>query len=248
MNLERIKPTRKNLYSYLEGFPEHKIRYDLINEYTPGLDCADISCGVGYGAYMIGELASSVKGYDVSLEALEYANQHFTRGNVSFHALDDIGDEKFEFISSIETLEHMSEIDGDKFLQTLFNAMNPTSTLIISTPLNETKYKDNTTEFHIREYSHQEFIEKLENNGFRITKVFGISNIVSERLSSNIAGFSLRSILNTGAHRIVPRSIRKFISSSLLKKDAEDEIALSCTLREGNLDGSFCQIAICKLK
>ena len=248
MNLERIKPTRKNLYSYLEDFPEHQIRYNLINEYTSGIDCADISCGVGYGAYIIGKLASSVKGYDVSPETLEYANKHFTRDNVSFHALDDLGDEKFEFISSIETLEHMSEIDGDKFLQMISNAMNPTSTLIISTPLNETKYKNHTTEFHIREYSHQEFKDKLENNGFRIVKVFGISNIVSERLSSNVMGFSLRSILNTGAHRIIPRSLRKIIATSILKKDAVDEISSSCSLNEDILDGAFCQIAICKLK
>jgi len=248
MNVERIKPTRENLYSYLEGYPEHQLRYDLITNHTSGKDCADISCGVGYGTYMIGKLANSVKGYDVSSEALEYANKNFTRDNVSFHALADLGDEKFEFISSIETLEHMSESDGDEFLQKILNAMNPNGTLLISTPLNETKYKDHTTEFHIREYSQQEFKEKLENNGFRIEKVYGISNIVSERLSSNVMGFSLRSILNTGAHRIIPQSLRKIIATSVLKKDAVDEISSSCSLNEDSLDGAFCQIAICKLK
>ena len=232
MNVERIKPTRENLYSYLEGYPEHQLRYDLITNHTSGKDCADISCGVGYGTYMIGKLA----------------NKNFTRDNVSFHALADLGDEKFEFISSIETLEHMSESDGDEFLQKILNAMNPNGTLLISTPLNETKYKDHTTEFHIREYSQQEFKEKLENNGFRIEKVYGISNIVSERLSSNVMGFSLRSILNTGAHRIIPQSLRKIIATSVLKKDAVDEISSSCSLNEDSLDGAFCQIAICKLK
>ena len=231
MNLERIKPTRENLYSYLEGYPEHQLRYDLITEHTSGIDCADISCGVGYGTFIIGKLANSVKGYDVSSEALEYANKNFTRDNVSFHALADLGDEKFEFISSIETLEHMSESDGDEFLQKILNALNPNGTLLISTPLNETKYKDHTTEFHIREYSHHEFKEKLENNGFCIEKVYGISNIVSKRLSSNLPMSSLRSILNTGAHRIIPQSLRKIIATSLLKKDAVDEICWSISLR-----------------
>ena len=248
MNVERIKPTRDDLYSYLKDYPEHQLRYDLIIKHTSGMDCADISCGVGYGTYMIGKLANSVKGYDVSKEALEYANKNFIRDNVSFNALADLGNEKFEFISSIETLEHMSESDGDEFLQKILNAMNPNGTLQISTPLNETKYKDHTTEFHIREYSQQEFKEKLENNGFRIEKVYGISNIVSERLSSNVMGFSLRSILNTGAHRIIPRSLRKIIATSILKKDAVDEISSSCSLNEDSLDGAFCQIAICKLK
>tara|TARA_B100000795_G_C22780132_1_gene431879 strand:+ start:1181 stop:1927 length:747 start_codon:yes stop_codon:yes gene_type:complete len=248
VNVERIKPTRENLYSYLKDYPEHQLRYDLISEFIKGKDCADISCGVGYGTFMAGEFANTVKGYDVSVEALDYANKNFTRDNVSFHALEDLQDEQFEFISSIETLEHMSENDGDTFLQKISNSLNVTGTLLISTPLNETKYKENTTQFHIREYSYQEFKDKLENNGFSIHKIYGISNIVSERMSSNLMGFSLMSILNSGMHRLIPSSLRTIIARALLKKDAVEEIATSCALNEDSLKGAFCQIAICKKK
>ncbi len=247
MSLERIWPTQKNLYSYLEDFPEHKIRYDLINDYIRGKNCADISCGAGYGSYLEGKIAKTVKGFDVSEEAIDYANNNFSTSNVSFHLLKELQDEKFEFISSIETLEHMTESEGDEFLIKLRNAMIPSATLIISTPLNETPFKENTTEFHIREYSHTEFREKLQNNGFEIIKIYGISNIISERMSSKVMGFSILDIFQTGLHRLVPKFIRNMAAKIILKKDPRKSPP-SCKLLEDNLDGAFCQLAICKLK
>jgi|TARA_B110000008_G_C16956390_1_gene558389 SAM-dependent methyltransferase len=247
MSLERIWPVRDNLQDYLQDFPEHLQRYDLIADYIEGLDCADISCGVGYGAYLMGKLAKSVKGFDIAEEALVHAGKNFTSNNVSFHHLNELEDQKFQFISSIETLEHMSEVEGDKFLQKIHHALLPNGTLLISTPLNETQYKEHTTEFHIREYSFQEFKNKLETNGFSIENIYGISNTVSIRLASTKLGFSLMGILNTGLHRIIPTSIRKTIAKILLKKDSEG-VADSCTLTQDSLHGAFCQIAICSIK
>jgi 2-polyprenyl-3-methyl-5-hydroxy-6-metoxy-1,4-benzoquinol methylase len=247
MSLERIWPVRDNLQDYLQDFPEHLQRYNLIANYIKGLDCADISCGVGYGAYLMGEMAKSVKGFDIAEEALAHAAKNFTNDNVSFHHLNELKDQKFQFISSIETLEHMSETDGDKFLQKIHHALLPEGTLLISTPLNETQYKENTTEFHIREYSYKEFKDKLEQNGFNIKNIYGISNTVSKRLASNKLGFSLMSILNTGLHRVIPTPIRKKIAKILLKKDS-DGLADSCTITQDSIHGAFCQIAICSIK
>ena len=70
----------------------------------------------------------------------------------------------------------------------------------------------------------------------------------STKIMFNFLHISLMSILNTGAHRIIPQSLRKIIATSILKKDAVDEISSSCSLNEDSLDGAFCQIAICKLK
>ena len=247
MSLERIWPVRDNLQDYLQDFPEHLQRYNLIANYIKGLDCADISCGVGYGAYLMGEMAKSVKGFDIAEEALAHAAKNFTNDNVSFHHLNELKDQKFQFISSIETLEHMSEIEGDKFLQKIRHALLQNGTLLISTPLNETQYKEHTTEFHIREYSFKEFKDKLENNGFNIISIYGISNTVSRRLASTALGFSLMGLLNTGLHRIIPTTIRKKIAKILLKKDSEG-VTDSCKMTQDNLEGAFCQIAICSLK
>ena len=246
MSLERILPTRDNLFDYLKDYPEHQQRYDLIGAHVEGLTCADISCGVGYGTYLMGKSAKNVKGFDISKEALKYAKEHFTRDNVSFFLLKDLKGQKFEFISSVETLEHMSESDGDKFLQKLRNSMNSDSTLFITTPLNNSPYRENVTEFHIREYSEDEFKFKLQNNGFHIEKIYGISNISSERMSSKVMGFSLMSIFRTGLHRLIPKFFRRILAVWILKKDSA-EASMSCEVNEDNLEGAFCQIAICRL-
>ena len=247
MSLERIWPTQENLNSYLEDYPEHRIRYDLINRFIQGKKCADISCGVGYGAFLMGKIAESVKGFDISKEALDHAKNNFQSSNVSFYFLNDLKDEKFESISSIETLEHMTESEGDKFLEKLRNAMVPSAFLIISTPLNETPFKENTTEFHIREYSFIEFKNKLERNGFQVEKFYGISNITSERMSSKVMGLSLIDIFQTGLHRLIPKFIRNIAAKLILKKDPTKPVP-ECKLLEDNLEGAFCQIAICKLR
>tara|TARA_X000001036_G_scaffold431124_1_gene464891 strand:+ start:419 stop:1162 length:744 start_codon:yes stop_codon:yes gene_type:complete len=247
LSLERIWPTQENLNSYLEDYPEHRIRYELINRFIQGKKCADISCGVGYGAFLLGKTAQSVKGFDISEEALDHANNNFKSSNVSFHYLNNLQNEKFEFISSIETLEHMNETEGDEFLKKLRNAMTSSATLIISTPLNETRFKENTTEFHIREYSFVEFKNKLESNGFIVNKFYGISNITSERMSSKVMGLSLIDIFQTGLHRIIPKFIRNFAAKLILKKNPSKPVP-ECKLLEDNIHGSFCQIAICKLK
>jgi hypothetical protein len=125
--------------------------------------------------------------------------------------------------------------------------MSPLGTLIISTPLNETPFKENTTEFHIREYSYVEFKNKLEKNGFVIDKIYGISNIISERMSSTVMGFSLLDLFKTGLHRLIPKPIRNIAAKLILKKDPVNS-ASSCKLIEDTVEGAFCQIAICTLK
>ena len=247
MTTERLWPTRNNLDDYLNNYPEHKQRYELVSGLIGNLECADVSCGAGYGSYIMGSNAKSVKGFDVSSEALEYANKHFLRKNVSFHNIERLESQKFEFIASLETIEHMSEVDGDIFLKKIANSMNSSSILIISTPLNDTKYKENVTKFHIREYSNHEFKLKLLNSGFNIKKWYGQSNIVSERLSKEVMSISMLKILNTGLHRLIPSILRRQLSKFLLKKNSS-KVNPACKLIENNLNGAFCQIAICQLK
>ena len=247
MTTERIWPTRDNLIDYLNNYHEHKQRYDLVCKLIDNLNCADIACGSGYGSYIMGEYAKTVKGFDISTKALNHANTHFLKENVSFHNIKTLYDQKFDFVASIETIEHMTEKDGDKFLRKIANSINANGQLVISTPLNNTQYKENVTKFHLREYSNEEFKLKLENNGFYIEKWHGQSNIVSERISKEVMGISLLKILNTGLHRLIPTIIRRQLSKLLLKKNTSKSNP-PCKINENNLNGAFCQIAICRLK
>jgi SAM-dependent methyltransferase len=244
MSEERIYPTISNLESYLDKSPEHRIRYELACDFVKGLNCADIACGVGYGSHLLGKIAKSVQGYDLSDEALIHARKNFLSKNVTFYHADKFKNSKFETIISLETIEHMDEEAGDKFLKNISENLQDKGLLVISTDLNHTELRHNVTPFHPREYNFQEFRDKLENAGFYIKKWYGLSNIVSERMTKNTFGFSIANVLHFGIHKIIPSSIRKYLSNIILGKNTENSVS-SIKLVEDNLAGCFCQIAIC---
>ena len=157
----------------------------------------------------------------------------------------DFRDKRYEAIISFETLEHMNEKEGDSFLRNISDNLCPEGLLILSTPLNNSKYRENVTEFHIREYNNPELREKLQRAGFYIEKWYGQSNLVSERISKEFLGLSFNQILNTGLHRLFPKVFRNFISEKVLGKNKSSSVH-SIKIKADNLEGSFSQIAVCR--
>lgn len=245
MSVERIYPTISNLDSYLASSPEHKLRYELAVSLVSGLNIADIACGAGYGSYLLAQQANTVRGFDVSEEALSHANKNFLVDNVSFDHADFFQKGNYEAIISLETIEHMEEHEGDIFLKNIYMNMNDSAFLLISTDLNNTELRHNVTPYHPREYNFEEFQKKLSDAGFKIEKWYGLSNTVSKKLVKKNFGFSIASLLHLGLHKIIPPFIRKYLSRVILGKDTEEAIS-SIALVEDDLDGCFCQIALCK--
>jgi len=241
---ERIWPKRENLEEYLQDTPEHKQRYDLASNCVQELDCADVACGAGYGSFMLSKSAKRVSGYDISKEALDHANDHFKTSEITFEHITNFQNKQFEAVVSFETLEHMNEEDGNKFLSNIYNNLKPEGYLIISTPLNETNFRENVTKYHIREYNNFEFKTKLNNAGFEIKKWYGQSNSVSKKISKKVLGISLITILNFGVHRLIPKFLRSPFSKYILGKNKPS--SRSIIISEDTLDGAFSQIAICR--
>jgi len=246
MTIERIWPSKENLDDHLLEYPEHKQRYDFVCKFIKGLDCADISCGAGYGAHLMGKYAHTVDGFDVDTTALSHAKDNFESDNVFFYNIEKLGYKEYDVISSIETIEHMNSSAGDDFLNRLSYSLKENGILIITTPLNETKYKKNVTDYHIREYSNDEFKTKLINNGFRINEWYGQSCLVSERINKEFMGVSVLKIINTGVHRLIPKKIRAYFSNIILKKESK-EILNTYRIKKNKLSSAFSQIAICSL-
>jgi hypothetical protein len=244
MSEERIYPTIANLESYLDGSPEHKLRYELAASMISDLHIADIACGVGYGSYLLGKKAKSVKGFDVSESALSHAKSNFLSDNVFFDHAKNFQKDNYEAVISLETIEHMEEAEGDVFLQNIHTNMNDSAFFLISTDLNHTDIRHNVTPYHPREYNFKEFHNKLVSAGFKIDKWYGLSNTVSEKLVKKTFGFSIVNILNLKIHKLLPPFIRKLLSKIILGKNTEAAIS-SIRLVENNLDGCFCQIALC---
>ena len=207
-HIERITPTKDNLEQFFKEFPDHKQRYDFaINFLNKDMDVADIACGVGYGSFLMSQYCKSVKGFDISDEAITHAKKNFKMDNIEFYncLYNEIVNYRFDFVCSFETIEHMDEEAGDLFLLKILKSLKPKGRLLISTPINKSKIKTNLTPYHIREYDDIEFKQKLIKNGFTIISMFGQgdSKYYNKLYGKNILNFSMFDIMRTGIHETV---------------------------------------------
>jgi cyclopropane fatty-acyl-phospholipid synthase-like methyltransferase len=153
---------------------DHRQRYHFASEmFGDGELILDIACGCGYGAAILAERGgSSVVAVDKDASALSEGARLFPSASINFRKIDvetpfpsDLGEKKFDFAVSFETLEHLA--NPEKFLQRLRQVVKKDGMVMISCPngenLSEEKRKNPTNPYHFHEYTRKEFAEMVEN-------------------------------------------------------------------------------------
>jgi len=171
---------------------DHRERYRLAASLVPdGASVLDAACGVGYGSWMLAELARprEVLGVDIAVDAVIYAQEHYFHPRAAFECADVLScrfdDGRFDVIVSFETLEHIAE--DRAFLALLQRALAPGGTLIISTPNEDVLHFDpNYYAYHVRHYRSAEFVELLRAGGFAMTAAYTQPNV---QLGEVVPGF-----------------------------------------------------------
>jgi 2-polyprenyl-3-methyl-5-hydroxy-6-metoxy-1,4-benzoquinol methylase len=146
----------------LNGIEErHRLRYyfaaywiDVIERYYQRqVRIADIGCGVGYGtsilASMLSQKAISVDAFDVSSEAIQFAQEYYANPKIQHHVLDCSVENlsrhkvfekgKIDVITCFEFLEH---VEMQKSCELLEFLLEKSDVLITSFPV------DNPSPFH----------------------------------------------------------------------------------------------------
>lgn len=104
---ERMVPGKADKATELQ----HINRYNFAKELVKDMRVLDVACGEGYGSNMLAETAKEVIGVDISKEAIEQANEKYSKENLSFKVMDAEGlsfdDNYFDAIVSFETIEHL---------------------------------------------------------------------------------------------------------------------------------------------
>jgi 2-polyprenyl-6-hydroxyphenyl methylase/3-demethylubiquinone-9 3-methyltransferase len=103
----------------------------------PGARALDIGCGNGYWTAFLTDRGCDAVGIDPSESGIEIAReQHpavrFERFEVSTDILTRLGEPPFDFIISIEVIEHI--YDPQAFAAACFAALRPGGQLLLSTP------------------------------------------------------------------------------------------------------------------
>lgn len=161
--MERLSLDKEPAYAGLEA-SIHIARYALASSLVKGMRVLDISCGEGYGTYLLKQFgASRVIGVDVSLEAIERAQKKFGGNEIYFQALDASELENtfetcsFDVIVSIETIEHLP--DPEAFLRSLKTVATRDAVIIITCP-NDYWYFPTPEErnpYHLKKYHFEDF-------------------------------------------------------------------------------------------
>lgn len=139
---------------------EHLARYRLASQLASGRRVLDIACGEGYGTAMLGAAgAAEATGVDVDAAAVEHVRERHgveaRQGDIRSLPFDD---GVFDLVVSFETIEHVN--DPERALDELARVRAPEGLVVISTP-NASQYLVQN-EFHVREFSHDEFVAMLQ--------------------------------------------------------------------------------------
>lgn len=164
---------------------DHEARYKFASSYVKGKEVLDISCGTGYGSYILCDSgAVKVVGVDISSETIEFAQTNYQREGLEFkvgNILDiNLPKNYFDVVTCFETIEHVQS--QEKAFMELKAVLKPMGLLIISTPNRKLTSPGKSINdqpanlFHTKEYLTREFISALEHY-FYILEIYGQRSI-----------------------------------------------------------------------
>jgi len=169
---ERVVPgkTPQTIYD------EHIYRYVFAASLAENKVVLDVACGTGYGVgYMVEKGAGEVVGVDISMLAVDYAQERLGRNNkASLICADAIRlpfvNSAFDIVVSFETIEHIRQYR--KFLAECRRVLKENGLLICSTP-NRRIFSPNLAKpintFHVKEFWPEEFYRLLRRCFANIT-------------------------------------------------------------------------------
>lgn len=164
----------------------HIATYEYAKNLVKDKKVLDYGCGSGYGSHMLSMNAASVTGVDISKEAVDFASKEYRAHNLNFKTIAELGNEKFDVITSFQVIEHVP--DDKKYTSALKQLLNPGGIVIISTPDKKHRLFNYIQQpwniFHLKEYT-PESLEKLLKKCFaqvEILKIGSDSDLILEEI------------------------------------------------------------------
>lgn len=145
-------------------FAHHIVRYKFCEKFAKGNITLDAACGVGYGSYYLRKFcnAKMVYGIDINEESIKEAKNLFggDADNLIYKVSDvantSFEDMQFDLIVSMETFEHVLNIDN--YLKEMQRILKKDGKFIVSTP-NKKFYSESgiLNKYHLNEMHKDEF-------------------------------------------------------------------------------------------
>ncbi|MNK26014.1 putative S-adenosylmethionine-dependent methyltransferase [compost metagenome] len=156
---------------------EHLHRYAWCLPIVAGKDVLDLASGEGYGSAMLAGQARSVRGVDISADAVAHAAEKYAdRANLQYlqgsAALVPLPEDCVDVVVSFETVEHL--LEQEQMLAEIRRVLRPGGVLVMSSP-NKEVYSDKAgyhNEYHVKELYLDQFVALL-NTQFPAVRIVG---------------------------------------------------------------------------
>ena len=105
---ERVVPKDMD-DSVIHVLQEHLARYNFALAYCVDKKVLDAACGVGYGSWLLAQVAREVTGYEKDRETVSYARAHYGANSrqVDLNSIYPIHQQYWDVVVSFETIEHL---------------------------------------------------------------------------------------------------------------------------------------------
>lgn len=145
---------------------DYKFHEKMYQEFLPITSgtVVDVACGCGYGSKLLAEKANKVYGYDISKEAIDFAETYYNAPNIEYAVADirslPLENQSVDMVISVETFEHVTEIET--VISEVHRILKPNCFWCFSTP-NTDRYPDHKiVPWHVKHYTKHEIHALLD--------------------------------------------------------------------------------------
>jgi ubiquinone/menaquinone biosynthesis C-methylase UbiE len=147
----------------------HLATYKYCIPAVTGKRVLDYGCGTGYGTSLISEYCNKAIGVDISTEAIQYAQSHFSASNLQFMQIEPVEaallpfpNSSFDVVLSFQVIEHLRDVPA--YLQEIERVLAPEGQVFIATPDRSSRlfsFQKPWNIWHLREYSREQLYNTL---------------------------------------------------------------------------------------
>lgn len=189
----------------------HLSRYKFATKYIEHKLVLDIAGGCGYGTYYLASEGNPVKvdSVDLNSDSVCYGNYRYPHEKINRmvdNAETFVKEDFYDVVVSFETVEHLNNYR--MFLENIYTSLKTNGTLIISTPVANVTSKNNENQYHVIEWSFDDF-QRLIREKFIIEEVY-VQNITEKK---DLINTFLKRVIN----KISPNRFKKEFNSELVK-------------------------------
>lgn len=205
-------------------------------KFCAGKKILDAACGFGYGSYLLSTSAKQVFGIDLDETRINYAREKYGNDNIQYFVSDvtvtEFEKDSFDTIVSIETFEHISPDDAEKFLDEVKRLLKPGGIFIMSTPNRPVFDQITRVEDHINEVDVEELHELISKHFNSVEFYHQRKNVINEMK----AYYSVIKMDRFKLRQLFPKKLRKLVNRFVAKDVTRDIDTLLPTVQVQKAD------------